>query len=398
MACPDHYVLFSENGYGRVDTSPVPSPTTQGTKFVVSSDGHTVLLPQQVSDQSQVLAKHDDGFELFTIDVPFTLREIFESLVAFLSDSFTEISQLRLFDFLGCDVIVSSAEIRKISVDDWTQILLQRRCFEQKVMKIKWEGDEAYGLHQFRGYLIKETKNGFIIDINASDELIDAAQKLGHVEIRYSTVGTTEIRYGCPPNSWEPTSIPYTPHHLFRYDMTFFFDSDSWMGASLNLTEISSMVFFRVGDQWKFKRCREQSHIEIVDEPKSLKPVRYGKHKAKELKPYLEYLSERDRHAHGIEEDIDFPLLKKGLAIPQTLQWLTADVTVYYPYYMYGERNDFYGTVVDGSIDRAIDTFPNARCYRLQQKNCIASEKTLNKLGSAIITHYEGEWYDIRRW
>lgn len=329
------------------------APDDAERKIIVSSDGEEVVLPRKIAVTSQVLARHDNGFEVNTIAVPFTLKQVLRSLKGCLERKLSSVEDLRLFDFLGCETIIASTRVRKLCRDDWVQALTVKHCLEQRVIGLRWDGRRGF-VSGLTHPLIEET-DGYILDMTASKELIDAATLLSNnVLVRYRP-------------------LQYRLHENVEYIVDEEFILRRTKGAQ----------FFCVNGQWRFIYNLWRYHIEVHGEQKSVVTARYGSCNVRQLEPYL-------RRVRG-----ELPTLNEK-PIPFNRQWLTSQIEIQCS--VDKERRDFFGLVQGKHLATMLYQYPNARCYRVEDIECLMTPQMLTVLGKATIETVAGRRWELRRW
>lgn len=296
-------------------------------KTIVTTDGYTFELPPWIEETSQVLAKHDDGFELFSMAVPFTSHQVRDSIQRLRTGGAPDlvVDDFRVVDFLGCKISGNTRYV-ELTVDDWLQVIAFRdeHCLEKELGKVVTRNNTAY-----RGDVPMFTWNtdgSYLVHKYVPPKVLTAVEELGvPFKIKYNSDNIHKLRCGVP---YILGSCDYLP---FVY------------GKGLHVSKVDNFWEFVMTDQHQEIRIHGESRLKKPDE---------NRHSCFGWMFRQRYIRKRDGKC----------MLRSGRRIPSELQWMTLDMEVHDNA---TDRPDFFGTVVCENLERALKHYPNARCYRM---------------------------------
>lgn len=319
--------------------------TTKRPKTVITSDGYTVELPWWVEESSQVLKKHDDGFELSTIIVPFTAEEVVRSIATIFSPEAC-VNDCRVIDFLGCESLISGRLYTvALTVEDWIQIITLRHCLEQVLGGVTIRNNTAF---RGRQRMLTWNEDGSYRVFNSDHKILEALIRLGSVvKADYHSSSDRCLLNGV-------TYVLDWHHHLpLRH----------CRGRGLHVS--------KVDDHWEFVVTDQHQEIRIHGDSVLKKPDENRRRCFKWLF--------RRRYFYKAGQHM---ALKPERILPQ-LQWMTLKMKIWgYPN---EQRDDFFGTVACGDLSHGLKYYPNACCYRIASCSYIWSSH-LDKLGRAVVS------------
>lgn len=310
-------------------------------KTVITTDGFVIELPRRVVASSIVMA-HDDDFELFSMPVPFTASQVRKSIGRLNKGEYNTVEDMRFFDFLGCDKIVTEYHIHYLDADSWVVVLSQLACLEQKLLRLSIHGSTVKD-SSLKPLFTRNKDGSYIVHKDAYNVVLEAVRQM---DVDFAIeAGHRSIVHG-------ETYIIGEPYRIV---------CDHDYGA----------YFWKREDRWYFVYTDSHNELRIHGEPSTLRPVRYGYHDKSELEPYV------DMSARKLKEE----------RIPINLQWLTVGIEILFTYGRWQVRPDFFGTVIidSGSLQSAIDRYPNAKSYCVSLGSLTMTDKVLNLIGRGIV-------------